>query len=426
VSARRDVVGVAREGGGRQGRPPGGPGADWPPAPRLPRLPFLVRRLPVLAVALLAVLALVATGCGSGSTLTAAATVDGEAISEDELLADLEALSSDEGVRAAIEGQGVEVYGPNGEPSTYGTTFASQVLSVLIVDELISQEVEARGIVPTPEQQTAAQQQFDEGYGQFAQVLPEDYRARQVDAIANRVALSEALAAEQPAGEVTDEDVERYYQDNIDRIMEQGDFACSSHILIGFTDPPSSTAEPTPDQEAAALAAAEDAGERIEAGEEFEAVAAEVSDDTQSAQVGGDLGCSPRSGQFVPEFEDAVFSQSIGEVGEPVRTAFGYHVILVRSRGVLPLDEVRDDIRQILEDEQSAGSEAVLSRWITERSAEVSVEVDPRWGTWDAAQGLVVPPEGASEPGAPGTPEGLTGIPGADAGTGDVGGSAGP
>jgi parvulin-like peptidyl-prolyl isomerase len=386
-----------------------------------------VRRLSSLAIALV-VVALVAAGCGSASTLTAAAVVDGQAISEDALLADLEALSSDEGVRAAIEGQGVEVYGPNGEPSTYGTAFASQVLSVLIVDELISQEVDARGLVPTGEQQEAAEQQFQDGYGQFAAVLPEDYRARQVDAIANRIALSEALAAERPASEITDADVEQYYDDNIDRIMEQGDFACTSHILVGFTEPPSSSVEPTPEQDDAALAEAEAALERLEAGEDFESVAAEVSDDTQSAQAGGDLGCSPQAGQFVAEFEDAVFSQPVGEVGEPVRTDFGYHVILVRSRGTLPLDEVRDDIRQILEDEQSAGAEAVLSEWITERSTQVSVEVDPRWGTWDATQGLVVPPEGASAPGAADTGDVVPGIPGtgADAGSAADGSSAGP
>ncbi len=366
-----------------------------------------MRRPPLLAVALVAVAVAVA-GCGSStSSLNAAATVDGEGISEEALLADLEALSSNDEVRAAIEGQGVEVYGPNNEPSTYSTAFASQVLSVLIIDELIGQEVDARGIVPTPDQQAAAEQQFQEGYGEFAAVLPEDYRARQITSISNRIALSEALAAEQPTGEVTDEDVQAYYDENIDRIMEQGEFACASHILVGFTEPPSSDTEPTAEQDAAALAEAEAALARLDAGEDFATVAGEVSDDTQSAVEGGDLGCSPQAGQFVPEFEQALFSQPVGEVGEPVRTDFGYHVILVRSRGVLPLEEVTDDIRQILEDEQASGAEGVLSAWITERSGAVPIEVDPRWGTWDPAQGIVVPPEGASTATVPGAGAGL-------------------
>lgn len=91
--------------------------------------------------------------------------------------------------------------------------------------------------------------------------------------------------------------------------------------------------------EAEALALATDIRQRILAGEDFAALAAEYSDDPGSGANGGDLGWASR-GAYVPEFDETVFSLPIGDTSEPIKTQFGYHIIQVIERDAnRPKDE---------------------------------------------------------------------------------------
>ncbi len=101
-----------------------------------------------------------------------------------------------------------------------------------------------------------------------------------------------------------------------------------------------------------ALQKAKDLRAKILAGAKFSDVAQAESDDTGSGANGGDLG-SFTKGRMVPEFEKAAFSQPIGEVGEPVKTQFGYHLILVESRKAKSFDDVKAEIAQRLGPEQA-------------------------------------------------------------------------
>lgn len=99
-------------------------------------------------------------------------------------------------------------------------------------------------------------------------------------------------------------------------------------------------------QYAAALKSAQDVLVRLRKGEDFAKLATELSQDAGSAAEGGDLGWSERSA-FVGPFADSVFSLSEGQLSEPVRTEFGYHVI--RLDGIQPgrsraFDEVRAEL----------------------------------------------------------------------------------
>lgn len=76
---------------------------------------------------------------------------------------------------------------------------------------------------------------------------------------------------------------------------------------------------------------AQEVYERISGGEDFSIVARQLSDDTQSVVAGGDLGWVSDGG-MPPEFEEVVRDLEIGELSEPFRTSFGWHVAEVTGR----------------------------------------------------------------------------------------------
>ena len=115
----------------------------------------------------------------------------------------------------------------------------------------------------------------------------------------------------------------------------------ASHLLVLVPEGASA------DDDAAALEKVKALRSRILAGEDFGAVARESSNCPSRAR-GGSLGAFTR-GVMVPEFEKAAFSQPVGVVGEPVRTEFGWHIILVTKREPARerrFEEVRDDLAE--------------------------------------------------------------------------------
>jgi peptidyl-prolyl cis-trans isomerase C len=97
---------------------------------------------------------------------------------------------------------------------------------------------------------------------------------------------------------------------------------------------------------------------RVRKGEDFAKVADEISKDPGSK--GGDLGWFAQD-RMVPEFGETAFKMKPGELSEPVKSQFGWHVIKVeerREKPFPPLDEVRDQVSGYVA--QKAQSEAIL------------------------------------------------------------------
>ncbi len=143
--------------------------------------------------------------------------------------------------------------------------------------------------------------------------------------------------------EATDEEIVAFYEENEAQFQRQ-ESVSARHILLGF-DP----ADDSDEAKAAKRAELEAIRDRVAAGEDFATLAAEHST-CPSGQQGGSLGSFTR-GRMVPEFEQAAFTQEVGEVGEIVETQFGYHLIVVDEQiapGVTPLDEMREQIARHL------------------------------------------------------------------------------
>ncbi len=136
---------------------------------------------------------------------------------------------------------------------------------------------------------------------------------------------------------LTDADLQAYYQAHQDE-WKQDEQVRASHILLLVNDKRT---------DAQARQQMEDIKKRIDNGEDFAAVARQVSEDPGSKASGGDLGFFAH-GRMVKEFENAAFSATPGRLVGPIKTPFGYHLLKVtgrRAAGVQPFAEVREQIR---------------------------------------------------------------------------------
>lgn len=130
---------------------------------------------------------------------------------------------------------------------------------------------------------------------------------------------------------------------------------------------------------------------RLEAGEAFGDLAAELSIDPGTAESEGSLGCAS-PGDYVAQFRDASLEAPIGEVHDvAVETDFGFHVMLVEDRTepepeLLPSEE--DIIESLIN--QAVGTQ--INMWFFEVVTEAEVHVEERFGTWDPAFAEVMPP----------------------------------
>ncbi|KYC29193.1 PpiC-type peptidyl-prolyl cis-trans isomerase [Sterolibacterium denitrificans] len=175
----------------------------------------------------------------------------------------------------------------------------------------------------------AAKKYYDVNGKQFE--TPERVRAEYL------VLSQEALIAQATVGE---QEIADWYQTHADK-YKQAEERHAGHILIAVAK----------DADAAQVKSAQAKAEAIlvelrSKPAEFARLAREHSEDPGSAQRGGDLGWFAQ-GAMVKPFEDAVFSLKPGEISDPVRTDFGFHLIRLqenRAEQVRPLAAVRDEI----------------------------------------------------------------------------------
>jgi peptidyl-prolyl cis-trans isomerase C len=165
----------------------------------------------------------------------------------------------------------------------------------------------------------------------------------------NRVLAAEYLQKKVHQGiNITDKDIEAWYKDHKED-FKKPDMVRAQHILVRI---PSETKKE--EDINAYLMKAQHIKNELDGGADFKTLAEKYSDDTGSKARGGELGFITRN-RVVPEFAEAAFALKKNEISNPVKTAYGYHIIRVTDRieeSYKTLKEAEGDIRNLLQDNQ--------------------------------------------------------------------------
>ena len=110
--------------------------------------------------------------------------------------------------------------------------------------------------------------------------------------------------------------------------------------------------------------------DRLEKGEDFGTIAAELSVDTSTGANGGDLGWFSK-GQMVEPFETAAYALEIGEISQPVQSDFGFHVIQLLGK----------EVRALSDQQWDAMKQQAFSKFIEDAKAEIKIEKKDVWAS---------------------------------------------
>jgi foldase protein PrsA len=234
--------------------------------------------------------------------------------------------------------------------------FRKEITKFLIVQEMFS---------PQAENEDWAQEKVDQIWERMAQQYDEETLQKGYDTL--------QLTEEEVKQHFLDYFLtESYFRDQIDEEEIQNTYnemkgelttASVRHILVVTQErqPDGSFVEKRTEEEAKEIA--DDLYQQLQEGANFAELAKEHSEDPGSKENGGLYENVPVS-QWVPEFKEATLQQEIDEVGQPVKTDFGYHIIRVEDRQVRSLEEIRDPLVQQLANEK-------MGKYVTETLPEL-------------------------------------------------------
>jgi parvulin-like peptidyl-prolyl isomerase len=249
-----------------------------------------------------------------------------------------------------------------------------QAVDNLVVRQLVKSEMDRSGVLITAKEIEKGKQDLEKGLGEghslallIAQAnlpMEELEDNLRLDLFKNKMIKDKLEAA---LAEVTDEAVKTYYDEHPEEFtIPAGRLA--SHVLIRI--PPAADEKAKTDLRAKA----EGVRKALLEGADFAKLAAEVSECPSRAR-GGVLGVIPR-GRESPAFEDAVYGQKIGEIGEVVESPAGFHVIQVtgeQEEKVLVFDEVKDRLKAVL---RTKAQQKVTAAYIEELKNKATIKLD--------------------------------------------------
>lgn len=242
---------------------------------------------------------------------------------------------------AIVNGEKISKDAYKEEMSFYGAMLASRqnlknsIVQMMVQDKLIADDIKANKIEISDKEvnesflnsvkQFGGQEQFDKMLDDYNMDVEKFKETVRKDLMYQKH--KEWFEKENP---VTDEEIKQYYEDNKDQFAKRD----ASHILVE-------------DEKTA-----NEIKEKLDNGEDFADLAKEYSKDTANAANGGNLGTFSR-GQMVKEFEDAAFKLKEGEISEPIKTQFGYHIIKI-NKVADSVEDNKEAITKALNDKKYA------------------------------------------------------------------------
>lgn len=284
---------------------------------------------------------------------TAAAVVNGHKIDEGEFRHQLDYLAADPRFAAEI---------PAGQQATQKKNLARQLLTFLIHQEFIEDYAEAQGLSAPENQVEARLNELIAGQGEEAfkaQLAKSNATLGDARAFIRKQVVRERVAEAVVAEELPDETLSQEYESRAAEFTQ----VHVAHILV------------SEEQQA------RDILERATP-QNFGRLARQLSEDPGSATQGGDLG-TRGSSDFVDPFRQATLDIPVGEIGGPVQTEFGFHIVHVIERTTQPFNEVREQLLREVGEESFAN-------WLLGRIRTADILVNPRYGALDEQTGEVV------------------------------------
>ncbi len=242
---------------------------------------------------------------------------------------------------------------PTGQTQKLIDVVKNQLLDMLVKNKIELLKAKAEGITATEEdlaKMTSDAKSYyggDEGFKKFLttnKMTETDFKNLITDQIMNDK-LREKIGG---TLNVSEEDALKYFEENRASYEEVN----ADHILVKT------------EEEAKALR------ERVLKGEDFNKLASELSTDPSAKENKGNLGFFSR-GAMVPEFETAAFNMKAGEISQPVKTDYGFHIIKVLEKKTATFEDVKDSIIEQLSDEKKT---AAYQKAIEEFTKTVKVE----------------------------------------------------
>jgi peptidyl-prolyl cis-trans isomerase D len=201
---------------------------------------------------------------------------------------------------------------------------------------------------------------FKKNAARYANAVPEE----------RKITYFAFTASQIPGGvaQPTQQQIQQYYSEHLSDYATP-EQARSRHILISVAEGADAKTD------AAAKAKAETILKQLQAGGSWTDLAKKDSDDPGSKDTGGELGFAQR-GKMVPAFDNAIFTQKIGDIAI-VKSNFGYHIVQVEERQsahTKPLSEVQADILAALERQESAVAQQGYAESLTSEAIKNGIE----------------------------------------------------